>query len=57
MTQRITSIVNEVIRGECGAEPLTETKVLELIDTGSSEGGSQVAPSACVMMVPACALG
>ena len=43
MLQSITSAVNDVLQAEAGAGLLTEAEVLELIDTGGSQGGSEVA--------------
>lgn len=43
MAERITAMVNEVLaEEEPGSKALTEDDVLALIDTGGSEGGSQV---------------
>lgn len=43
MAKRITAMVNEVLaQEEPGTKALTEDDVLALIDTGGSEGGSQV---------------
>ncbi len=45
MAARITAMVNEVVsQEEPGSQPLSEADVLGLIDTGGSEGGSQVRP-------------
>ena len=45
MAARITAMVNEVLsEEEPGAKQLSEADVLGLIDTGGSEGGSQVCP-------------
>ncbi len=41
MVRRITELVNSVVTSE-GAAPLSEDQILDLIDTGASEGGSQV---------------
>jgi hypothetical protein len=45
MAARITAMVNEVLsEEEPGTKQLSEADVLGLIDTGGSEGGSQVCP-------------
>ncbi len=43
MLQSITSAVNDVMQSEAGADLLTKEQVLELIDAGGSQGGSEVA--------------
>ena len=47
MSRRITELVNSVLANE-GAAPLSEGQILDLIDTGSSQGGSQVRLKICI---------
>ncbi|KAK9811515.1 hypothetical protein WJX72_005139 [[Myrmecia] bisecta] len=41
MADRITEVVNSVITAHAPAQPLTTDQVLDLIDQGASEGGSE----------------
>ena len=48
MRERLVELVNSVITSQ-GATPLSEGQILDLIDTGSSQGGSQVCSRSCVL--------
>ncbi len=41
MLERITGLVNDVLRSVPGASPVSEEDVLALVDMGNSEGGPQ----------------
>ena len=42
MADRITAVVNDVLGQDSNAGPLSREEVLQLIDSGGSEGGAQV---------------
>ena len=42
MVDKITAVVNDILGQDKGAGPLSRDEVLQLIDSGGSEGGAQV---------------
>ena len=42
MADSITAVVNDILGQHRGAGPLSRAEVLQLIDSGGSEGGAQV---------------